>query len=180
MSYPVPGSVTPQEAQQAAAEQIGVVGQDLGPGPQASAEDLGVAAMAAGAQPGEVDAGALLRQIQALQGRLEVLEQEKRADQAPAVVTYGQALADHVIAKVNAHPHLAGDPDNPIGVGADLAGRVLEAAQGAEQDPDAVVAHIDTLERWVRAHARKFPHIDWGYVLELAGETAAAAVKLAA
>jgi hypothetical protein len=185
MTYPVPGQqppqqVTPEQAQQAAAAQVGQVAADLGPGPQASAADLGVAAMQAGAQPGEVDAVALLNQIRAMQARLDSLEAEKRTQQAPAVVVYGQALADHVQAKVSAHPFLVGHPDNSISVGADLAQKVLDAAQDAEQNPDAVKSRVTELEQWVTAHARQFPHIDWGYVVELAGETAAAAAKLAA
>src|SRR5215469_1471032 len=189
MSYPVPGQqpqqpqqpqVTPEQAQQAAAEQVGQVAADLGPGPQASPADLGAAALQAGAQPDEIDTGALLRTIQQMQARLTQLEQEKRAQQAPAVVTYGQALVDHVKAKVDAHPHLAANADIPITTGNDLAGRVLEAAEEAEQNPGAVKERVAELEQWVSAHARKFPHVDWGYVVELAGETAAAAAKLAA
>jgi hypothetical protein len=181
MSYPVQGQqVTPEQAQQATAEQVSAVGADLGLGQQPSAADLGAAAVQAGAQPGEVDAGQLLRTIQAMQARLDALEAEKRAEQAPAVAVYGQAVADHVNAKIAAHPHLATHPDNPITAGGPLAGRVLEAAQNAEADPAAVEGHVAELRAWVEAHARQFPHIDWGYVLELAGETAAAAGKLAA
>ena len=183
MSYPVPDAnpVTPAEAQQAAAEQVGQVAADLGPGPQANPADLAAAAVQAGAQPGEVDAGALLRSIQALQARLDTLEAEKRAEVAPEVVKYGQALADQIIAKVDAHPHLANHPDNPLSAGRDLAAKVLDAAR-AETDGNTGALHgpLSDLETWVKAHARQFPHIDWAYVLELAGEAAAAAARLAA
>jgi len=186
MTYPAPGqepqqTVTPAEAQQAAAEQISAVGQDLGPGIQPAAEDLGAAAVAAGAQPDEVDAGALLRTIQQMQLRLDMLEAEKRAEQAPAVVIYGQAIADHVNAKVAAHPTLYSHPDNPLSAGGALAGAVLDAARSeADGNTGALAGPLADLEGWVKNHARQFPHIDWGYVLELAGEAAGAAGRLAA
>ena len=185
MSYPVPGPqpqpVTPQEAQQATAEQVTQVAADLGPGPQADPADLAAAVVQAGAQPGEVDAGALLRSIQAMQARLDVLEAEKRAEVAPEVVKYGEALAAQIVAKVDAHPHLANHPDNPLSAGRDLAVKVLDAAKSeSDGNTGALDGPLAELEGWVKAHARQFPHIDWHYVLELAGEAAAAAARLAA
>lgn len=174
MTYPV-------DPQQAAAGQIGAVAADLGPGPQADPADIGAAAMAAGAAPAQVDSAALLASIQALQSRLDTLEAEKRAEAAPDVVKFGQALAEHVQAKVDAHPHLAAHPDNALRVGGDLAAKVLEAAKAeADGNPGQLEGPLAELEGWVKAHARQFPHIDWHYVLELAGEAAAAAAKLAA
>ena len=177
MSYPAPGP----DPQQVAAEQVSQVAADLGPGPQADPADLGAAAMQAGAQPAEVDAGALLRSIQQLQSRLDTLEAEKRAEAAPDVVKFGQALADQVKAKADANPFLVSHPDNPLRQGADLADKVLAAAQ-AESDGNAgaLEGPLAELEGWVKGHARQFPHIDWAYVLELAGEAAAAAARLAA
>lgn len=182
MSENTPGQLTPDQATAAAAEQVQGIGADLGPGPQASPETLGAQMSQAGAIPAEIDANALLRQIQAMQSRLDVLEQEKRASVAPEVVKYAQAVSDHIAAKAAAEPQLVGHPDMPLTQGTSLAGALVDAATAAAESGDAskVTRPLAEITTWVKAHAAKFPHVDWGYVLQLAEEAAGAAAKLAA
>lgn len=181
---PQPPQPPPQQVQQeqAARQQVQGIGADLGPGPQAAPEDLGQQMQASGAHPGEVDAAALLAEIRALQSRVDAMEADKRAEAGPDVVRYAQALADHVTAKVNANPVTAADPDLPGAAGTDLAAAALAAAKTAAESGDtaALKSKVDDVVGWVRAHAAKYNHIDWSYVLQLAGEIGVAAGKLAA
>lgn len=172
---------TPEQAQAAVQQQVQGVAADLGPGPQAPAADLGQAMAASGASAGEVDTAALLQQIQALQRQMDAMQAEKRADLAPEVVKYAQAAADHISAKITANPHLAGEAGSILAAGSELAAKVGEAAQ-AEADGQAGATHgpVADLEKWVKEVAARHPGIDFGYVLQLAGEIAAAAARLAA
>lgn len=172
----------PAEAAAAAAEQVSQIGADLGMGEQPAAADLGGQLQASGAHPGEVDTAALLEQIRALQSQMDQMQADKRSEAAPAIVSYAQALADHLNAKIAANPHTAADADLPGAAGADLAGQVLEAARTAAESGDVtgLQAKVDDVVGWVRAHGVKFNHIDWTYVLQLAEEIASAAAKLAA
>lgn len=174
--------LTPEQAQAAAAEQVSGIGADLGPGPQASPETLGAQMVQSGAEPAQVDANALLRTIQAMQARLDALEAEKRASLAPEVVKYAQAVADHIAAKAAAEPALVDHPDLPLTQGTSLAGTLVDAAAAAAESGDAskLAKPLTEVTTWVRAHARRFPRVDWGYVLQLAEEAAGAAAKLAA
>lgn len=177
-----PPPVPPQQAQTDAQRQVEGIGADLGPGPQAPPEDLGAAMQASGAHPGEVDAAELLKQIRALQSRVDAMEADKRSEAGPDVVRYAQALADHVAAKVTANPVTAADPDMPGAAGTDLANAALAAAKTAAEsgNTDELNAKVQDVVGWVRGHAAKFSHIDWTYVLQLAEEIGTAAAKLAA
>lgn len=171
------------EAHAAAQAALQNVGADLGAGtaPAATPEQLGTALAASGAAPDEVDPQALLAAIRNLQAQVDAMQAEKRMEQAPALVTYAQALADHVAAKIAAHPHTAADVDMPGQAGIDLTGAALEVARAAAEsgDTSAVASKVDDVVAWVRMHAKKFNHIDWSYVLQLAEEVTTAAAKLA-
>jgi hypothetical protein len=173
-----------EQAQAAAAAGVQNIGADLGAGtaPAAAPEQLGASLAASGAAPDEVDPAALLAAIRGLQAQVDAMQAEKRMEQAPALVTYAQALADHVAAKIAASPHTAADVDQPGAVGVDLANAALEAARAAAESGDisGVKEKVDDVVGWVRAHAAKFNHIDWSYVLQLAEEIGTAAGKLAA
>jgi hypothetical protein len=180
---PAAPDASAEEAQAAAAAALQNVGADLGAGttPAATPEQLGVSLAASGAAPDEVDPQALLAAIRSLQSQVDQMQAEKRMEQAPALVTYAQALADHVAAKIAAHPHTAADVDLPGQAGIDLSGAVLEAARAAAESGDisAVAGKVNDVVGWVRMHAAKFNHIDWSYVLQLAEEVTSAAAKLA-
>src|SRR5579872_4431990 len=92
---PQPDPAQPTQEQLAeAARQI--ASQNVGVTSAADPAALGMQALAAGAEPAEVDASELLASIRALQGRITALEAEKRAATAPAVVRYAQAILDHL------------------------------------------------------------------------------------
>lgn len=172
-----------EDAQRAAAAGVQNIGADLGAGtaPAATPADLGASLAASGAAPGEVDPAELLAAIRGLQAQVDQMQAEKRLEQAPAMVTYAQALADHVQSKINAHPHTAADVDQPGQEGVDLANAALDAARAAAESGDVsgVQSKVDDVVGWVRAHSAKFNHIDWSYVLQLAEEIGAAAARLA-
>jgi len=162
---------TPDPAQQAVQATVSGVAADLGPGPQAPASDIGAAMAAGGAQPAAPDPAAMLAQIQALQAQMAALQAEKQAGTVPDVTKYAQAAADHVAAIATANPHLAGELADGVTLSADVA---AAAADGAHPG-----GTVEELKAWVDDVAAKFPHINFGYVLQLAGEIAAAAAKIA-
>lgn len=188
---------TPEELE-AARVQLTAQGADLGPAGGASdvAESgaaLGMHALAAGAEAAEVDTAAMLRAIKALQSQVASLEAEKRLTSAPQVVRYAQALHDHLAVKAAQHPTVQADPDHTYGqaphedgqggrgvLGA--TGRLVAAAEAAAEtgNPGTITTDAGKVATWVQRHARRFPHIDYGYVLELAEDVAGAAAKLAA
>lgn len=171
--------VSPAQAQQETAAQLGSVAADLGPGPQQSPADLGAQMAASGAHPGEVDVNELLSLIRGMQGQIDQLQAAKRADDAPAVLTYAQALADHVTAKAAANPVLAVHPDHPLQAGVKLAGNVVTAAQAVvDGQTGALEGPLSELTAWVAKVAKRTPHLDWGYVLELGEEAAGAVARL--
>lgn len=151
-------------------------------GPEASGAELGMQALAAGAQAGEVDAAGLLREIRALQSQVDTLNRERHLAQAPEVVRYAEALRDHLAAKQAAHPHINADPDHSFRPVLAIAGKVVTAAGEAADSgrPGGIAGDVQQIERWVAAHARRFPHLDYSYIAELAGEVGGAAARLAA
>jgi len=188
-----PREFTAEELDAARAQLLAQGATGIGTGPAATGEALGLSAMAAGAEATEVDAGAMLAAIRALQAKVDALEREKRAAQAPDVVKYAQALFDHLAVKAVKHPHTQADPDHTWGqapgddgtggrgvLGA--AGKIVTAAGKAADTghPGTLAADLGKVETWVKRHARRFPHIDYSYVLELAEDAAQAVTLLAA
>jgi hypothetical protein len=189
---PAPRQFTAEELD-AARAQLAAQGEDLAPASTASSEDLGLSAVAAGAEAQSVDAGELLAAIRGLQAKVDALEADKRAANAPDVVKYAQALSDHLAAKSAAHPVIQADADHTWGQlpnaqghgGSGVLGAVGKLTADAEAaaesgKPGGLAAEVGKVENWVKAHARRFPHIDYSYVLDLAAEAAGAAAKLAA
>jgi hypothetical protein len=186
---PVPTAEQQAEAaRQLAAQNVGVTGPQVG-----SPVDLGRAAVAAGAEAADVDANELLASIRALQNRVNLLEAEKRAASAPAVVRYAEAIRDHLATKAAQHPAVQADPDHSYGKLPDASGAgglgvlgaashlAVTAAQAADSGkPGSFGTELGHIVTWVQRHARRFPAIDHGYILELAEEAALAATKLAA
>jgi hypothetical protein len=183
---------TPDElaaaAQQLAAQNVGVTGPEVG-----SPVDLGAQAVAAGAEATEVDAGGLLAQIRALTDRVNQMESDKRKAEAPAVVRYATALRDHLALKADAHPATQADPDHSWGKlpaqdghgGAGVLGAVSQLVTHAEAAAESGHAgnlgkEVGAVESWVNRHAKRFPHIDYSYILDLAGEAAQAVALIAA
>lgn len=189
-----PREFTPDELAEAR-RQLVAQGADLGPGPEVaeSGAALGMQAMAAGAQASEVDADAMLAAIRSLQAQVAALEREKKLAQAPEVVKYAQALFDHLAVKAAQHPTVQADPDHTYGKAPNAeghggqgllgaAGAIVTAAEAAADtgQPGTLAADVGKVETWVKRHARRFPHIDYSYILDLAEETAGAVLKLAA
>jgi hypothetical protein len=184
---PVPTAEQQAEAAaQIAAQNVGITGPQVG-----SPVDLGMAALAAGAEAADPDPGEMLRAIRQLQARIDSLEAEKRSQHAPDVVKYAQALLDHITAKRDQHPVIQADPDHSFGQvpNADgVGGRgvlggvshlVASATTAAETgDPRSVLSELGPVETWVKRHARRFPHLDYNYILELAEDVGLAAAKL--
>lgn len=148
----------------------------------ATPDDLAAQIHAAGAEAADPDVGALLDQIRAMQSRMDKLEAEKRAQNAPDVVKYAQALNDHLAAKAAAHPVVDANPDTSFGPGLKLTAALVSAAGDAADanKPGTLERDSDQVVRWLTQQARRAPHLDLGYLAELAGEVAGAAVKLAA
>jgi hypothetical protein len=148
---------------------------------EASAE-VGMRIAAAGATPTDVDTRALLAQLQALQARVDTLTQANVAAAAPPLVRYATAFADHLQAKADAHPTINADPDNTFIPALRSAAQLVNgaeyvAASGAGHEQ--LVNLAKDAGAWVKAHARRFPQIDYDYILQLAEEVGSAAVKLA-
>ena len=177
-----------EASRQIAAQNVGVTGPEVG-----SPVDLGLHALAAGAEATEVDTAAMLRAIKQLSAKVAALEAEKRLSNAPAVVTYAHALHDHLAVKATQHPTVQADPDYTWGqapredgqggrgvLGA--TGRLVASAEAAADtgNPGTIAEDAGKVTTWVVRHARHFPHLDYSYVLELAEDVAQAAVKLAA
>jgi hypothetical protein len=167
---------------EAARAQLAAQGADLGTGQAASGADLGAQAVAAGAAPTEVDAQALLEQVRALQARVANMEHASRMAQAPDVVKYATALRDHLAVKANQHPAIAADPDHNFNAVLGAANDLVSGAEAAAEsgNPGKLGAEVGAVESWVAKHARRFPHIDYSYILDLAGEAAQAVAALAA
>lgn len=189
-----PREFTAEELAQARAQLL-AQGEDLAEaqGPPVDPASLGTHAVAAGAEAASVDPNELLSSIRALQAQVAALEAEKRQANAPDVVKFTQALHDHLAGKAAAHPHTQADPDhswgqapdaqgaNGRGVLADTAALVADAAQAAESGKVGNLGErVGKVEAWVKAHAKRFPHIDYSYVLDLAAEAAGAVARLAA
>jgi phosphohistidine swiveling domain-containing protein len=138
---------------------------------------------ASGAAATDVDPAALLRQMQALQAQVDALTAAKVQDKAPEVVRYATALADHLQAKADAHPTINADPDHTFIPALHKVAQLVNAAEGVvahSTGHDHVITLAKDVGAWVSAHARKFPAIDYDYLLQLAEEAAGAAAKLLA
>lgn len=151
-----------------------------GPDVAEDSATLGMKALADGAQSSEVDTGELLRQIQAMQSRMDTLEREKRMSTAPEVVKYATALHDHLTAKAAAHPAIAADPDHNWGQVLEQTASIKEAAATAAESgkPGTLKDDLGKVAAWVSRHAKRFPQIDYSYVLELAEDAAGALARL--
>jgi len=195
-----PREFTKDELEQAR-QQLVSQGADLGPSGGSTAPNdvaesgaaLGMHALAAGAEAADVDTAAMLRAIKELSAKVSALEAEKRLASAPDVVKYAHGLHDHLLAKSYQHPGVQADADHTYGqapresgeggkgvLGA--TGRLITAAEAAADtgDPGTIAAEAAKVGTWVTRHARRFPHIDYSYVLELAEDLGGAALKLAA
>lgn len=150
--------------------------------PAADAESLGVQAVAAGAQADEVDPAALLAMLKAQQAKIDQLIAERNLATAPDVVKYATALADHLQVKADANPAIHADPDHTWMPALELAAGLVNSAQAAAASGQAgdIPAQVGRVRQWVARHQRRFPHMDYGYISDLADETEAAAAKLAA
>lgn len=189
-----PREFTPEELDQARAQLL-AQGEDLSAaqGPPVDSASLGTHAVAAGAEAASVDPNELLAAIRQLQGQVDALEAEKRQANAPDVVKYTQALHDHLAGKAAANPVLQANPDhswgqapdaqgaNGRGVLADTAALLADAQTAADSGKVGHLAEdVSKVESWVKAHARRFPHLDYSYILDLTAEAAGAVAKLAA
>jgi hypothetical protein len=151
--------------------------------PADASAELGMRLAGAGAAATDVDAAALLQQLRALQRQVDQLTAQQTAAQAPDVVKYAVAFADHLQAKADAHPVINADPDHTF---IPALHKAAQMVNGAEQVAAGGTGHegLVTLARdagkWVELHARRFKGIDYDYLLQLAAEVASAAAKLAA
>jgi len=170
----------------AARAQLLAQGGDLTPAqgasPPVDGSELGMQALAAGAEPDEVDTRALLASIQAMQAQIDGLQAEKKLATAPEVVKYATALADHLQARADMHPVIHADPDHTWMPVLERAADLVNAAQESAKtgDPAGLEKITADIRRFVTRHARRFPSIDYGYIQDLADETDDAAAKLAA
>lgn len=189
-----PREFTPEELAQARAQLL-AQGEDLSSaqGPPVDPASLGTHAVAAGAEAAQVDPQELLAAIRGLQAQVDALNAEKRQANAPDVVKYTQALHDHLAGKAAANPVLQSNPDhswgqapdaqgaNARGILADTAAIVADAQAAADSGKVGHLAEdVGKVESWVKAHARRFPHLDYSYILDLTAEAAGAVAKLAA
>jgi hypothetical protein len=113
---------------------------------------------------------------------VDALTQAGVAASAPPLVRYATAAADHLQAKADAHPVINADPDDTFIPALKSAAQLVNgaeyvAASGAGHEQ--LVSLAKDAEAWVKAHARRFPQIDYDYILQLLGEVGSAAVKLA-
>ena len=176
---------TPDTSPWAAPAAAAVSPQTPQPGVQPDEPDpeaVGAAGAAAGGTATDVDSAALLKHIQELQGRVSAMEAEKRSANADPLVTYAEALGNHLQAKADANPVVNADPDytwRPALVkAASLIDEAGKAADGGSTD--TVVKLADDVAAWVRSHAKRFRSIDYSYIEELVESVKAAAAKLAA
>ena len=156
---------------------------ESGGGPPVGPGELGAQALADGAEAAEADPGAMLRAIQALQAQVDALNAEKRATSAPPLVTYAQAVKDHLAAKQAAHPVIDADPDHSFAPAVELAGQLVDAAKQAGEpggDTGPVTSKLAEVETWIKQHAKRFPQLDYSYLGDLALEVAGTVAKLAA
>lgn len=177
-----PHEFTPDQLE-AARQQLIAQGADLGQrDTPVDSAGLGMQALAAGAEPAEVDADALLRMLQAQQSQINALLAEKKLANAPEVVKYATALADHLQARADQNPAIHADPDHTWMPALEQAATLVNAANDAASsgEPGPVMDVVAGLEKWMATHARRFPALDYGYLIDLAGEVAGAAAKLAA
>lgn len=173
-----------------AAQQVDPAAQPAAPPPAPAAPAdpadasaaLGMQIAAAGGSATEVDTGALLRMIQNLQAQVTALTAAQVSAQAPEVVKYATAFADHLQAKADAHPVINADPDHTFIPALRKAAHLVNAAEAVAASGtghEDLVSLAKDAAAWVAAHARRFPAIDYEYILQLAEEVAGAAVKLA-
>jgi hypothetical protein len=141
---------------------------------------MGAALVDAGAQAAAVDPNELLALIRGMQARIDGLEREKKLAAAPQLTRLATAVHDHLAAKAAANPVIHGDPDRTWRPALDIAGELVGAAKSATESGDAgkISDYLGSLFAWVTAHAKAFPALDYGYVLILLEETAAAAASL--
>lgn len=161
----------------------GVEAPAADPGNPELAMQIAARQQAAGLPPStEVDANALLAQIQRLQASVEALEAEKRASNAPEVLTLATAAADHLQAKADANPVIHADPDYTWHPVLEKAVALTGQAQAAADTGDT--AHLERIAAdigdWVAAHAKRFPSLDYSVITDLLDRTVTAARKLAA
>lgn len=98
-------------------------------------DDLGARAQAAGATAGDVDPGALLASITAMQSRLAALEAEKRQQTAAPVVATATALRDDLTEHASGKTLGYQDPDEHAPL-LGLADDAVSAAEGAAESGD--------------------------------------------
>ena len=158
--------VTPDQAQQATADQVSGIAANLGQdSPAADQAQLGAQVAAGGAQADEVDVQQLLRGMQAMQARIDALEAEKSAGQQSEIERYTSALADHLQVHADQHPGIHSDPDHTFMPSLERAAQAANTA--SDGNPADVLPHLDFIERWVTRHGRRYPGIDYSYVLQL-------------
>lgn len=176
-----PRQFTPEELEEAR-QQLMAQGELSQAEPAQDQAALGMQALADGAQATEVDPGDMLAMIKSLQAKVAGLEAEKRLASAPDVVRLTTAVRDHLAAKAAAHPQIQLDPDHTWKPVLDQAGQLVHDAEAAADagHPGSLGDDIGKVASWVTRHAKRFPHIDYGYILELAEDAAEAAAKLAA
>jgi hypothetical protein len=158
-----------------------IAAQDAGvASPPVDSATLGASLLAAGGEAAEVNPAELLALIRGMQAKIDALERSKKLEAAPELIKYARAIADHIAVKATSNPAVHADPDNTFTPGLDAAASLVEAATMATEDadPGPVAGPLGKVVTWVTRHARRLPHLDYAYVLELAEELAEAAAKL--
>jgi hypothetical protein len=120
--------------------------------------------LASGAKPFVPDVEEMMRQMQALQTRIAAMEAEKGVPADPIVAAVGN-LQDHVQAKVNAHPGLELNEISTV---------VKELADHPNINMVTVVREL--LGKLIK----RYRHVDFSYVEELATDLATAVLKSSA
>lgn len=150
---PAPGAYTPDQAHAEVREGLqqhadDTRAQQSAPAPGQS-EELGARLAAGGAGTTDVDATRLLEIIQAMQGRLDALEAEKRDSQAPPLLATVQSLRD-LLGQHASMTTASIDHTDVLGMAEDLA----DAAKNAVQSGDlSHVAQIgQKIRRWLDRH----------------------------
>jgi hypothetical protein len=110
-------------------DQLAAVKEQMTPPPVATGAG-DVASQVAGGSSYETDTAALMATIQAMQGRLDALEKERREQNFPALVSTVQALRD----LLDAHADTSGKtvPDTLLRLADDAVGASKEAVQSGD------------------------------------------------
>lgn len=151
--------------------------------PAQAAAAVGMRLAQAGAAATDVDTGALLAMIQQLQAQMAQMTAAQGSTGGPDVVKFATAFADHLQAKADAHPVINADPTDTYIPALQKAAELVNTAHqvaATGQGHEGLVNLAREAVQWTAAHARKFPAIDYDYILELGHEVASAAAKLLA